>query len=95
MNAKEELINHIGDRDVKYVRVIHENCDNDEVTIEGTLDGVLPHLDFDYDSGYGTQELEGTIWYADGTWSERREYDGYEWWEYRECPPLPKHFPEL
>lgn len=88
MNAKKELIDHIGDRDVKYVRVIREISYDDKVTIEGTLDEVLPRLDFDYDSGYGGQELEGTIWYADGTWSDRGEYDGSEWWEHRECPSL-------
>lgn len=88
MNAKEELLKHIGDREVKYVRVISGGYRKTAV-IEGTLDEVLPSLDFKYDSGYGSQELEGTIWYADGTWSERGEYDGSEWWVHRECPPLP------
>ena len=31
----------------------------------------LSKLNFMYDSGYGGQELFGTIWYVDGTWSER------------------------
>ena len=85
MNAKEELLKHIGDREVKYVVVFFRR----NKSIQGTLDEVLPRLDFKYDSGYGSQELEGTIWYSDGTWSERGEYDGSEWWEHRECPPLP------
>jgi hypothetical protein len=90
MNAKKELIDHIGDRKVKHVQVIlgYRYCTNKE-TIEGTLDEVLPKLDFDYDSGYGGQYLDGTIWYSDGTWSDRGEYDGAEWWARRECPPLP------
>ena len=58
---------------------------NEEVTYEK-----LKPLDFEYDSGYGGQELFGTIWFKDGTWASRREYDGSEWWEYNECPPLPK-----
>jgi hypothetical protein len=90
MNAKEELLKHIGDREVKYVRVIRGGF-RKTVVLEGTLDEVLPRLDFDYDNGYGSQELEGTVWYSDGTWSERGEYDGSEWWEHRECPPLPNH----
>ena len=92
MNAKKELIDHIGNREVKYVQVIREISYRHELTIEGTMDEVLPRLDFDYDSRYGRQELEGTVWYADGTWSDRVEYDGTEWWEYRECPSLPNDF---
>lgn len=49
----------------------------------------LSKLDFLYDSGYGGQELFGTIWFEDGTWSERGEYDGSEWWEYHQCPEIP------
>lgn len=95
MNAKEELLKHIGDREVKYVRVIRDNCRKTMVVLEGTLDEVLPKLDFEYDNGYGLQRLEGTIWYCDGTWSERGEYDGAEWWEHRECSPLPNASAEV
>ena len=50
----------------------------------------LKKLDFEYDSGYGIQELSGTVWLAEeGTWYERGEYDGSEWWEYKECPQIP------
>ena len=54
------------------------------------FDEFLESLDFEYDSGYGGQKLYGTIWYDDGTWSERGEYDGSEWWEYKQCPDIPK-----
>jgi len=47
-------------------------------------------LDVEYDNGFGSQELFGTIWYADGTWSSREEYDGSEYWGYHKCPELPK-----
>ena len=49
----------------------------------------LNSLDFSYDNGYGLQELYGTIWFTDGTWSIRHEYDGSESWEYHSCPPIP------
>lgn len=39
-----------------------------------------------YDNGYGGQELFGTIVLKDGTWLERGEYDGSEWWEHRKLP---------
>lgn len=50
----------------------------------------LESLNFDYDSGYGGQELYGTIWLDDGTWYTRGEYDGSEWWEYHCCPSIPE-----
>lgn len=47
-------------------------------------------LNFEYDSGYGLQELSGTLWLKDGTWLTRGEYDGSEWWEYHYLPEMPK-----
>jgi len=49
----------------------------------------LLKMDFMYNSGYGSQNLFGTIWYIDGTWSSRWEYDGSEGWEYNFCPEIP------
>ena len=56
---------------------------------EQELTDFLSSLDFEYDSGYGTQELFGTLWFDDGTWSDRFEYDGSERWEHHELPPVP------
>lgn len=89
MNAKQELIEHIENRDVKYVKIIHSVTFGEEIIIEGTLSEILPKLDFEYDAGFGRQEVFGVIWYSDGTWSERQEYDGSEWWRHVVCPPLP------
>lgn len=44
---------------------------------------------FEYDSGYGIQYLYGVIWYTDGTYSDRHEYDGSEYWVYRTAPEIP------
>jgi len=51
----------------------------------------LKGLDFDYDSGYGTQEIRGTIWFSDGSWGQRQEYDGSEWWEKEVKPEIPNY----
>ena len=51
----------------------------------------LKLIDFSYDNGYGSQKIGGVIWYKDGTWSSRREYDGSEWWAYYNQPPIPKY----
>jgi len=90
MNAKRELVEHIQDREVKHVHIIvgSEWAESRRV-IDGTLDDVLPQLDFEYDSVYGWQEVYGNIWYTDGTWSDRAEYDGSEWWEHKQCPEIP------
>lgn len=52
----------------------------------------LDSIDFNYDSGWGSQNLFGFIWFEDGTWMERYEYDGSENWVYKKCPEIP---PEL
>ncbi len=49
----------------------------------------LEELNFNYDSGYGSQNLEGLIWLNNGGWLERSEYDGSEWWEYKILPIIP------
>jgi hypothetical protein len=96
-NAKAELQSHIesiGAPAVYYVSVsFDKSCFPHKKPLVGTLEEVLPLLDFNYDSGFGGQELFGTVWYLDGTWSDRREYDGSEWWEHQVCPPLPQGVP--
>jgi hypothetical protein len=51
----------------------------------------LDQMDFEYDNGYGTQELFGTLWLTDGTWLERAEYDGSEWWSHKFVPKIPNY----
>ena len=55
----------------------------------------LADLNFEYNCGYGSQNLFGTIWYVDGTWSDRGEYDGSEWYDYHVCPSIPKDLNRL
>ena len=56
---------------------------------EDDFQSFLKSLNFDYDSGYGGQELFGTVWLQDGTWCTRGEYDGSEWWEHNQLPEIP------
>jgi len=37
---------------------------------------------------FGSQELGGIIVFNDGSWLERREYDGSEWWEFQQTPQI-------
>jgi len=54
-------------------------------------------LDFTYDDGYGSQQLDGVIWFKDGSWGDRGEYDGSEWWQHQTRPNVPAYLypPEL
>ena len=49
----------------------------------------LNQINFEYNSGYGGQYLYGIVWLDDGSWLERGEYDGSEWWEHKTCPDIP------
>ncbi len=53
------------------------------------LEIFLERLNFEYDSGYGGQNLYGTVWLKDETWLSRGEYDGSELWEHNILPEIP------
>ena len=95
INAKDEFINHVGRKIVKcaFVQFIeYEDGEKFFITTGYTQDEYnefLSNIDKIYNNGYGGQELDGMIWYEDGTWTTRGEYDGSEWWEYYKYPELP------
>lgn len=96
-NAKGEFLNHISNRGILCAQIQKGDDYGDDVMTFNLTTGwtnedwnqFLSDLDFEYDSGYGGQELFGTIWYVDGTWSDRGEYDGSEWWQHHVCPDIP------
>ena len=100
MNAKREFLDHISrwsyNRQVLCVEITigkpyveqKEYFLTTGYSIE-EWDQFLSDIDKEYDDGYGGQELFGTIWYKDGTWSTRGEYDGSEWWDYHCVPEIP------
>lgn len=50
-----------------------------------------------YDNGYGAANVSHgfVIVFTDGSWLERGEYDGAEWWEYKRCFTVPEgHVPD-
>lgn len=97
--AKEEFLEHTAGKEIKcaLLRLGGEFQREEEHKVYALPLGFtaedfnkfLAEINFDYDGGFGWQELFGHIWYADGTWSERKEYDGSEWWDYKSCPPIP------
>lgn len=96
-NAKNKFLEHTANLDILCASVAVGSYYDTKTpirlfaghTIE-QLEDFLKVLDFEYDSGYGGQELFGTIWYKDGTWSSRGEYDGSEWWDYNMVPEIPE-----
>lgn len=92
-NARQELLNFLENKPevlcLTFAPLVREDVGP---YTTGTLEEILPLLGFDYHSGFGTQELFGTIWFSDWSWAIRREYDGSEWWEHQTLPALPARF---
>ena len=98
-NCKDDFLEAIKGKDVLCAEVTHERdyWDDDRKKIailpvgysDVEMQQFLQAINYQYDDGFGGQEVYGTIWYKDGTWSERGEYDGSEWWEYKSCPVVP------
>lgn len=103
MNAKNEFLSIVKGREVECATILYhrqgdemfgiETIRNYYKLIEGytleEFEQFVNSLDFEYDSGYGCQELFGMIWFKDGTWADRGEYDGSEWWSLKSRPEVP------
>lgn len=49
-----------------------------------------------YDSGYGGNEIRGSlVIVGKDWWLERGEYDGSEWWEFKRLPTKPTEYVPL
>ena len=106
INVNDELLEHVGSMDnVKAVQLKFERRTErlksaqlfhlPEGYSEEVLTDFLHNIDFSYDNGYGWQELFGFIWWKDGTWSSRYEYDGKEKWVHNEIPTYPLNREEM
>ena len=107
MNAKQELL-EILDRvnsrqftllcaDITYEGNYGDPNNSIKLPLHYTveqLNSFYNSLDFNYDNGYGSQQLFGTVWLKYGAWLERWEYDGSEGWELKTCPPIPIYLRE-
>lgn len=102
-NAQAEFLTAIGDQ--TQVRAAYfswgDNWDDNETKDEFFLvpgynpaqwEAALNYLNRMYDSGFGGQQLFGTIWGIHQDWWERGEYDGSEWWCYMHYPRLEDNF---
>lgn len=87
VNLKNSTLNILNQHnklpsDIKWV-----GCTNFKISIEE----FWKLADREYDASYGSQEVaEDLIVVGDSWWLERHEYDGSEWWEYKELPQEPE-----
>lgn len=56
---------------------------------EEDYENFLNSLDFEYDAGFGAQQVFGLVWFTDGVWAAREEYDGSERWGFYKYPDIP------
>lgn len=99
-NAREEMLKLLKGKEIKCAEVTtgigwYEEDRHRTIVLKVGHDEkdyakFLNDLNFEYDSGYGGQELYGTVWFKDNTWAGRGEYDGSEWWEVHSLPDIPK-----
>lgn len=99
-NAKEEMLELLKGKEIKCATVTNGGSWLDAskrrtivLKVGHTADDYerfLKELDFNYDSGYGGQELFGTVRFKDNTWAGRGEYGGSEWWEKYSLPKISK-----
>ena len=92
INAKQELQRVLKNKTPLKCAVISD--DKRDIVLklnytEADYEKFLNELDFDYDNGFGQQELFGMVWFEDGTWLSRCEYDGSEWWNHYVLPIIP------
>jgi len=99
INAKEELLKILMFKKPVCAYITHVPFDEKYGPISFALkkgysqedwEQFLTQLDFEYDNGYGTQELFGTIWMSNEVWLDRHEYDGSEYWEWQAIPEIPE-----
>lgn len=97
INAKDELLNMLGGERPLCGQVIigdvtaHLRVGYFDIDWETFLN----QIDVEYDESYGCQELFGTIWMENGTWMERFEFDGSEWWRVMTQPEIPIELRQL
>jgi hypothetical protein len=103
MNAKEELKAELkGKPDIKCAIIRYDRTFVNAKIIKlypgyttEQLEEFFNNLDFEYDSGFGGQELYGYVWLENNNWLERYEYDGSECWECKSYPNVEDGYGEI
>ena len=87
INFYEETIDVLKDKGKTMDDVVWIGGNSFEIPKENFIELARKQI---YDSGYGGQEMPTDIKIVGKDfWLERAEYDGSEWWEYKEFPIRP------
>ena len=87
MNLYNEIMEKLTKYDYTVSDILAITCEEFNIGLENFLDVAKKT---DYDTGFGSTEIaeDLKILMKDGSWFERREYDGAEWFEHV-VPPKP------
>lgn len=95
-NIKEELLSLMeekGEEPIAVLLVLDSETQKKFILPFGytgkEYESFMSQVDLEYDNEVGNQELFGTVWFKDGSWAERIDSDGAEWWEIKQVrnPP--------
>lgn len=93
MTAIEELIEHAAGRKIKCATITRgdstDNVDTFNLKVGGDTEAFMNSLNFDYNSSFRYEEIFGTVWWYDGSWSSRDECCGCMQWEHHYVPEIP------
>lgn len=88
MNLLDETKNVLVDNGKSLEDIAWVGCDDFRIPI----DAFLKAADTEYLNGFGAQEvaMDLIVVLRDGSWLERKEYDGSEWWEFKSEHVMPE-----
>lgn len=89
MNLKEETLWALKDNGYSETNIDWVGLDTKEMWEPHDFLRVADYIEYDSDFGRVEVEPELKIVMRDGSWFERAEYDGSEWWEHRHAPVKP------
>lgn len=83
-NFKQETLEELSEHGLRWEDV--EFVQTDKIRVKDK-NKFLEQMDFDYDDGFGSQEIPSElVIVGKDWWLERHEYDGSEWWEFKRLP---------
>lgn len=93
-NLLEETIKILNDCGKTEDDVLWVGCCEDWASccpdVKNTWEWFKSKADFEYDDGYGHEEINmSLVVVGKDFWLERNNYDGSEWWEFKQMPVEP------
>ena len=76
--------------------VKYSSPNRERIVYKSTWEDFCSKANYEYDNGYGSRMIPNDlIVVGKDFWLERHEYDGSEWWEFKEMPTEPEEIREL